>query len=146
MSDQRAVRISKQVTIPLDELDLQFSRSGGPGGQHVNTSATRVELTFDVKGSPSLTAEQKRRVLRALRGYASKEGVLRLTCQTTRSQAQNRDEVIQRLRALMTEALKPRKRRKRTQPTRASKERRLRDKKHRAHVKRLRRYRSGDDF
>lgn len=146
MSDRRAVRVNQAVSIPLDELHFQFSRSGGPGGQHVNTSATQVEMTFDVKGSPSLSGEHKRRVLRALRRYASKEGVLRLTCQTTRSQAQNRAEVVERFQALMREALKPRKRRKRTRPTRASKERRLRDKKHRSRIKRWRRYRPGDDL
>jgi len=145
MAEERGIRVSRSVVIPLAELRFQFSRSGGPGGQHANKTATQAELTFDVKGSPSLTPEQKRRVLARLRGYASKEGVLRLTCQTTRSQAQNREEVVQRFQALLREALRQRKRRKRTKPTRASRERRLAAKKRRSGIKRMRRFRPGED-
>lgn len=143
--DGDGVRVNAKVLIPLDELCFQFSRSGGPGGQHVNKASTQVELTFGVKGSPSLTAEQKGRVLARLRGYASNAGVLRLTCQTTRSQAQNRDEVVKRFQTLLREALKPRKRRRPTKPTRASKERRLAAKKQRSALKRQRRSRPGED-
>ena len=145
MDDERAIRVAAHAAIPMRELHFAFTRSGGPGGQHVNKAATQVELTFDVKASPSLTAEHKHRVMGRLRGYVSKEGVLRLTCQTTRSQAQNRAEVVRRFQALMQEALREPKRRRPTKPTRASRERRLRAKKLRSQVKRLRRYRPGDD-
>ena len=145
MDEERAIRVARQVAIPMRELRFAFTRSSGPGGQHVNKAATQVELTFDLTGSPSLTADQKHRVLAALRGYVSKDGVLRLTCQTTRSQAQNREEVAARFQTLLREALSPRKRRQRTRPTRASKERRLRAKKHRSRIKGMRRYRPGED-
>lgn len=145
MTADQGIRIHQRLAIPAEELRFQFVRSGGPGGQHVNKSATQVELTFDVAGSPSLTDGQKRRVLAALRGYASKAGVLRLTCQTTRSQAQNRAEAVERFQTLMRQALRQPKRRRRTKPTRASKERRLAAKKQRSTLKRLRQRRPDED-
>jgi len=145
MPEQANIPIREGLAIPEAELHFDFTRSGGPGGQHVNTSSTQVELTFDVAGSPSLNDEQKRRVFEALRGYISKAGVLRLTCQTTRSQAQNRAEAVERFQALLCEALRPRKRRRRTKPTRASKERRLAAKKQRSALKRLRQRRPDAD-
>lgn len=143
--DRDGLWVNAEVTIPWDELRFQFTRSGGPGGQHVNKAATQVELTFDVKGSPSLTAEQRGRVLARLRGYVSNAGVLRLTCQTSRSQAQNRSEVVKRFQVLLREAVKRPKRRRPTKPTRASKERRLAGKKQRSALKRSRRSRPGED-
>ena len=145
MEERAGIPIRAGLTIPEAELRFDFTRSGGPGGQHVNTSSTQVELTFDLAGSPSLTDEQKRRVRAALRGYVSKAGALRLTCQTTRSQAQNRAEVVARFQRLVREALRPRKRRRRTKPTRASKDRRLAAKKRRSALKRLRRDRPDSD-
>jgi ribosome-associated protein len=142
--DERALRINARVTIPAGELRFQFSRSGGPGGQHVNKTATQAELIFDVKGSPSLSPEHKQRIRSRLRGYLSKEGVLRLTCQATRSQAQNRQEALDRLQALLARALLRPKPRKPTRPTRASKERRLAAKKRRSDRKRQRQVRPDD--
>ncbi|MFP4056622.1 MAG: alternative ribosome rescue aminoacyl-tRNA hydrolase ArfB [Candidatus Brocadiia bacterium] len=141
MAERKAIRIGRGASIPTSELDFRFTRSGGPGGQHVNTSATQVELTFDVAGSPSLTEGQKRRIRSALRTYISKQGVMRLTCQTSRSQHRNREECIRRFRALLRGALRPRKRRKPTRPSRAANERRLAEKKRRSELKRQRRFR-----
>ena len=139
MAEDRLVRIGKSVAVPVAELRFAFTRSGGPGGQHVNKASTQVELAFDVAGSPSLTEEQKTRIAGKLGGYMSKDGMLRLTCQTTRSQRQNRAEVVERFQELLRRALaKPRKR-KATRPTRASVERRLAAKKQRSALKRQRR-------
>jgi len=136
---EQSLWIRRGVEIPLSELTLRFTRSSGPGGQHVNKAATQAELTFDVAASPSLTEEQKRRICRKLPSHVSSEGVLRLTCQSTRSQAQNREEAVERFRALLRGALHVPRPRKPTRPSRASKERRLEAKKRRSQVKRQRR-------
>jgi ribosome-associated protein len=133
--DDESLRIDSKVTIPLAELGFRFSRSSGPGGQHVQKSSTRVELLFDVANSPSLTDAQRARVLARLSGYVDSAGVLHLVSQSERSQVRNRQEVVARFQALMRKALKRRKRRKPTQPTAASQERRLRKKKRRGQVK-----------
>jgi len=146
MGKSQTLKITAGLEVPLSELRLKFSRSGGPGGQHVNRSATRVELLFDVAGSPSLSDDQRRRVLSRLGTYLSKDGMLRLVCQTHRSQKQNRDEVLGRFAALMRAALAPRRARRPTRPTAASRERRLAAKRHRSRLKRLRRFRPDDDF
>ncbi len=136
--DQDSLYINDQVSIPLTELSFRFSRSSGPGGQHVQKSATRVELLFDAAHSPSLTDEQRAQVLKRLAGYVNGEGVLHLVAQSERSQWHNREEVIARFQALLRQALKRRKRRKPTRPTAASQERRLRQKQQRSRVKQWR--------
>jgi ribosome-associated protein len=133
--DDDALRINKQLTIPRAELTFRFSRSSGPGGQHVQKSSTRVELLFDVANSPSLTESQRARVLERLGSYLDSSGVLHLTSQSERSQLRNREEVVTRFQSLMHQALKRRKRRKPTHPTATSKEERLRKKKKRSEVK-----------
>jgi ribosome-associated protein len=133
--DDESLQIDGNVTIPLAELGFRFSRSSGPGGQHVQKSSTRVELLFDVANSPSLTDAQRARVLERLSGYVDSTGVLHLVAQSERSQVRNRQEVVARFQALMRKALKRRKRRKPTQPTAASQERRLRKKKRRGQIK-----------
>ena len=145
MADERHIRITARVSIPADELAFQFSRSSGPGGQHVNKASTQVELTFDVAASPSLGEADRRRVLAALRPYLSGKGVLRLTCQSTRSQSRNRAEVVERFQALLRRALHVPKPRKPTRPTRASRERRLAAKRRRSLLKRGRRTRPDED-
>ena len=89
------IQITETVAIPPAELHFQFSRSSGPGGQHVNRTASQVELTFDVLGSPSLNEAQRTRVLSKLKSYIDTRGVLHLTSQTTRSQHRNRAEVVE---------------------------------------------------
>jgi len=132
------IDISEAVSIPLSELAFRFSRSSGPGGQHVNKSETRVELLFDVANSPSLTDAQRERVMRRLSSRIDGAGVLHVTSQATRSQKQNRDLAIERFTRLMQKALEPPKKRRRTRPTRAAKERRLRAKKRRSEIKKAR--------
>lgn len=129
------LRINDQVSIPLDELSFRFSRSSGPGGQHVQKSSTRVELLFDLLNSPSLNDEQRARVMARLAGYVDLAGILHLTAQSERSQWRNREEVVARFQALMRQALARRKKRKATRPTHASRQRRLREKRQRSEIK-----------
>ncbi len=126
------------VRIPASELTYRATRSGGPGGQHVNTSSTRVELTWNVTMSTALTDEQRSRILETLAKRIDGEGVLRLVASASRSQARNREAVTERLATLIAAALRERKRRRKTWPPRAAKEKRLKGKKKRSEVKRLR--------
>ena len=128
MADQPDLHVTDTVTIPMAELQFHFSRSGGPGGQHVNRTATQVELTFDVQRSASLDESQRARVLSKLKSAIDSRGVLHLTCQTTRSQSRNRAEVIGRFQRLLQRALHVPKPRRPTHPGRAAVERRLQDK------------------
>lgn len=133
------IRLGSGVTIPDDELELRFARSGGPGGQHVNTSSTKVELRFDLGGTGRLDAEQKERVWDVLGNRITKDGVLVLTSSEYRSQARNREAVTARFATLVGDALRPPRRRRRTRPTRAAKERRLQAKRRQSEKKELRR-------
>ncbi|MFQ6033362.1 MAG: alternative ribosome rescue aminoacyl-tRNA hydrolase ArfB [Candidatus Bipolaricaulia bacterium] len=133
------LKITEGVEIPLEELRFRFSRSGGPGGQHVNRVETRVELLFDVRRSAHLSDSQRARILEGLKGYIDNEGVLHLFSRATRSQWQNREEVIERFRELLAAALRPRRRRRPTRPSRGARERRLAAKRRRSERKRQRR-------
>jgi ribosome-associated protein len=135
MSSDTALHITSELVIPLSELHFQFSRSGGPGGQHVNRSATQVELTFDVASSPSLSDTQRARILAALRSYIDTRGTLHLTSQTTRSQHRNRAEVIARFQGLLQRALHLPKPRRPTHPPPQAKEQRLAEKRHKSVIK-----------
>lgn len=136
--DDDALWINDELSIPLDELRFRFSRSSGPGGQHVQKSSTRVELLFDVTNSPSLTDAQRIRLQERLAGYVDSSGMLHLVAQSERSQLRNREEVVARFQALMRRALKRRRRRRPTAPTSASRERRLRQKQRRGKIKQAR--------
>jgi len=119
------IRITETVAIPSAELHFQFSRSSGPGGQHVNRTASQVELTFDVLHSPSLNEAQRARVLSKLKSYIDTRGILHLTSQTTRSQHRNRAEVVERFTLLLQRALYVPRRRIPTRPSAAAEARRL---------------------
>jgi ribosome-associated protein len=135
MADDSLLNITETLDIPLAELHFQFSRSGGPGGQHVNRSATQVELTFDVTASPTLTDPQRSRILSRLKSYIDTRGVLHLSSQTTRSQHRNRAEVIERFQDLLRRALHIPKRRVPTRPPPQVKERRLTEKHRKSTIK-----------
>jgi len=135
MADDSALTITETLQIPLTELHFQFSRSGGPGGQHVNRSATQVELTFDVANSPSLTETQRARILSQLKSFIDTRGILHLSSQTTRSQHRNRTEVVERFQHLLQLALHIPKRRVPTRPPRQVKEQRLAEKRRRSILK-----------
>ena len=134
---------ARGITIPPEELSWRFSRSPGPGGQSVNTSDSRAELSFNVVESAALPPSLKERALRALEGRLT-DGVITVTAAENRSQLRNREAAAARLSALLAEATAPPPRPRRpTRPTRASKERRLAAKQRRSQTKRLRR--STDD-
>jgi len=146
MTQPPQLDINDRVSIPLSELSFSASRSGGPGGQHVNTSSTRIELWWDLAASPSLDDESRARVASRLASRLVDEGrLLRLVSSGSRSQAQNRAEVIERFRSVLAAALREVKPRKRTRPTKASKEQRLQGKRHRGETKRQRRPPSHDE-
>ncbi len=138
MSDPDRLHIDDTLSIPMRELEFRYSRSSGPGGQHVNRTATRVELLWDVQRSPSLSEFQRRRILKALAGRIDKEGVLHLTSGERRSQRQNKEAVLRRLVELVRDALQPQKKRIPTRPTPQAKERRLREKRLRSQRKKWR--------
>ena len=129
------------ATAPLseDELTFRYTRSGGPGGQHVNTTATRVELVFDVAGSPALTDAERNLARRRLRSRLDSEGRLRVVAQDERSQARNRELAQERVVEQLRQALKVERRRVPTKPSEAARQRRLEDKRRRSRTKRLRR-------
>ncbi|MCA9946949.1 MAG: aminoacyl-tRNA hydrolase, partial [Anaerolineales bacterium] len=114
MDTERLVPINEAVQIPLAELSFRFSTSSGPGGQHVNKSATKVTLLFDVANSSSLTEEVRERLLKRLANRIDKEGVLQLQVQSSRSQYRNRDTAVSLFQQLLADALKKQKKRRRT--------------------------------
>jgi ribosome-associated protein len=138
MSDDALV-VGPTLAIPRSELQYRASRSGGPGGQHVNTSSTRIELLWDVARSRAVTAEQRERLLARLARRLDAEGMVRVVASDRRSQLQNRDAAEQRLAALVRQALVVPKRRKATKPPRAAREQRLTDKRRRGERKKNRR-------
>jgi ribosome-associated protein len=128
-----SIRVTRSVVLPLAEVELQVSRSSGPGGQHAQKCETRVVAVFDVEASNALTETQKRRVL------ARAGPVLRAVAQDERSQARNRELAVERLVAALREALRVERKRVPTKPTAAARERRLEQKRRRSKTKRLRR-------
>jgi len=131
--------VTASVVIPEAELSWRFSRSSGPGGQGVNTTDSRVELSYDVAASVALTEPQRRRALQRLTGRLV-DGVVTVTASEHRSQLRNREAAEERLVELVRAAIAPPPRpRRATRPTRASVERRIAEKKRRGETKRLRR-------
>ena len=133
------LQITSRLVLPQGELSWRFSRSSGPGGQSVNTTDSRAEVSFDVARSSSLDEHQRARALERLHGRLV-DGVLSVVAQDERSQLQNRELASSRLAQLLREALAPPPAPRRpTKPTRGSKERRLAGKKLRSDVKKGRR-------
>ena len=130
--------------VPEGEIRLRTSRSGGPGGQNVNKVETRVEAVWDLDGSAAFTDAQKARIRSELRTRVGADGTIRVVSQRHRSQSRNRETAIERLRALVAEALRPRRKRKATRPTQAARESRMESKRRRAETKRDRRTASED--
>lgn len=145
MTGDKAVSITPTIQIPFAELSFRASRSGGPGGQHVNTSSTRIELWWNARQSPSLSVEQRARVEAKLASRLTEDGMLRIVAATSRSQAQNKAETIERFRELLGRALVVPKRRRPTRPSKGVKERRLADKRKQGDRKRERRRPPGED-
>jgi ribosome-associated protein len=133
------MRVTRDVSIPLAEIDVRTSRSSGPGGQHANVTASRVEAVFDVASSPSLSEGQRARVM------ARVGPRLTAIAQDTRSQTRNRELALERLRGRLAAALAVQRRRRATRPTRASVEQRLEGKRRRGETKRSRRPLRGEE-
>jgi len=125
--------IGRGAAVPLSEVELRASRSSGPGGQHANVTASRVEAVFDVEASRALDDELKRRI------SARCGPVVRAVAQDTRSQARNRELALERLQSRLASALIVPRQRRATKPTRAARRRRLEGKRRRSDVKKLRR-------
>lgn len=117
--------INSRLSIPLSELQFGFTRSQGPGGQNVNKLSTRVELTFEIFQSSSLTDEQKQQIAAVLKSRVDANGILRLAAQSSRSQWRNREEVLERFVSLIQQALTPKKKRVPTKATHGAKQKRL---------------------
>jgi ribosome-associated protein len=130
--DGDAIRVNGSLALPRGEVELRFSRSSGPGGQHAQRNETRVEAVFDVDASATLSETQKERIRERI------GPVVRAIAQDERSQSRNRELALERLAEQLHDALRVRRPRRATRPTRASKERRLDEKRRRGDTKRLR--------
>ena len=132
--------LARGVVVPLAEVEVRATRSSGPGGQHANVTASRIEASFDVPASRSLSEEHKRRI-------AARCGpVVRAVAQDTRSQARNRELALERLRSRLANALEVPRTRRATKPTRQARRRRLESKRRRGETKRRRRRPRTDDW
>ena len=127
------LRIGRHAEVPLSEIELRTSRSSGPGGQHANVTASRVEAVFDVGASQALSEEQRQRIMSRL------GPVVRAVAQDTRSQMRNRELALERMRSRLESALTVQRARRATKPTGASRRRRAESKRRRGELKRLRR-------
>lgn len=130
--------MKKGCSIPMSEIVVRASRSSGPGGQHANVTASRIEASFQISSSDSLNATQRKRLQERFGDRVT------AVSQDARSQARNREIALERLAEKIAEAITPPKPRRKTRPTRASKERRLEGKRKRSEVKRARRRPGGD--
>jgi ribosome-associated protein len=133
------MRVTRSVSVPLSEIEVRVSRSSGPGGQHANVTASRVEAAFDVETSTALSDIQKQRVI------ARTGPRLTAVAQDTRSQARNRELALERLRDRLAVALAVPRKRRPTRPSKAAEERRLETKRRQAERKRSRRPPKSDD-
>lgn len=138
------MKIRTDLSIPDSEPGFSFSRSSGSGGQNVNKVNTRVTLTFDVRRSPSLNERQRQLIQSRLAGRVNRNGVLRVSSDSHRTQGANREEVIRRFVALLRDALHEKRPRRRTMTPKRARERRLSAKKMRGRLKRMRSKKSVD--
>ncbi len=143
MSDDD-IAVSPTLTIPRAELSFRASRAGGPGGQHVNTSSTRIELLWDLTHSTALSDDVRARLLAKLASRLDADGNVRVVASDRRSQLQNREAAEQRLAQIVRQALIVPKKRRPTRPTASSREQRLADKRRRGDRKRDRRRKDND--
>lgn len=136
--------VNARMRIPANELVVRATKSGGPGGQHVNTSSTRVEVLWNLRQSTALDESQRERLETRLAPKLDARGGLRVVAADTRSQAQNRALALSRLATTVRNALVVPKVRRATKPSRGQREQRLDEKKRRSHVKRERRWKSDE--
>ena len=139
MADETVLPVNDAFAIPRAELQYRASRSGGAGGQHVNTSSTRIELLWDLTRSAAVSDEQRQLLLEKLAARLDAEGNVRVVASDRRSQLQNRESAEARLVEIVRQALVVPKKRKPTRPSKAAKQKRLNEKKKRSQQKRDRR-------
>jgi ribosome-associated protein len=132
------IYVTDELSIPESDLEFVASRSGGPGGQNVNKVSSRITLRFDLEKTTALNPEQRDRIRAKLSSRISKEGVLQVSSQRTRSQDLNREDTVARFAELLRDALREEKKRVKTKATRASREERLQKKRLRTRVKQAR--------
>jgi ribosome-associated protein len=132
------IRINRQIQLNEQELEFVFVRASGPGGQNVNKVATAAQMRFDIKNSPSLPEHVKQRLIKLAGHRVTQDGVLQIDARRYRSQERNRQDAINRLVQLITQATHVPKKRVKTRPSRAQKQKRLNEKRHRSQRKRLR--------
>jgi ribosome-associated protein len=133
------IRVSSHIEIDEREIEEQFVRASGPGGQNVNKLSTAVQLRFDVRHSPSLPPDVRARLERLAGARLTRDGVLVIIAQRHRTQARNREDALERLLDMIRQAAVAPVKRRPTRPTKASRERRIESKKHQSGIKRLRR-------
>ncbi len=139
------IEINSNIKIPLSEIQLQFSRSGGHGGQNVNKLSTRVELFFDIPNSQNINEETKIIFLQKLKERIDTHGILRITSQETRSQWKNREIALEKFAELLRKTLIVRKKRIATKVSKQAKQKRIEEKKKRGEVKKMRREKINDE-
>lgn len=135
------IRVNAQINLDEREIEEDFVRASGPGGQNVNKLSTAVQLRFNVRESPSLPADIRARLERLAGSRLTRDGVLVIIAQRHRTQARNRQDAVERLIELIRKAAVAPRPRRATKPSRASRERRIESKKRHASLKRLRRAR-----
>lgn len=128
----------RYITIPIREVEFRTARAGGPGGQHVNKTETKVEARWNVRTSRAVDRATRERLIVSLGGRLDADGALRAVARRSRSQFANKEEAVARLQTIVEAALKPKKKRRPTKPTVGAKERRIKTKKRRSTIKQMR--------
>jgi ribosome-associated protein len=138
MAEEHSLRINSRLSIPLEEIEISFTRSSGPGGQHVNKTSTQAELSFDLEHSPSIDEQDRAWLLTRLATRIDSSGKLHVNSQSYRSQLRNKEAALEKLASLIGNAMERPKTRKKTRPTKSAKETRLHSKKLAGEKKRMR--------
>jgi ribosome-associated protein len=138
MEEQKFLRINSRLSIPMEEIEISFTRSSGPGGQHVNKTSTQAELSFDLAHSPSIAEQDRAWLLTRLATRLDSSGKLHVNSQSYRSQLRNKEAALEKLASLIAGAMERPTPRRKTKPSRTAKETRLHSKKMDGEKKRMR--------